>query len=84
MRIITRKLFKMIICKRKSLIEIYYFRIPSAFRSFIYCTVIREGDESEWNWAAYRFAKESSATERQNLVKNLCLIIFTNNNAIVN
>ncbi len=46
-------------------------RIPSGFRSFVYCTAIREGGEKEWNFASYRYSKETDATERNNLLNGM-------------
>ena len=47
------------------------FRIPTGFRSFIYCTAIREGGDKEWNFAVNRYLKESGDTERTNLLTGL-------------
>ena len=49
----------------------FFFRIPSGYRSFIYCTAIREGGEEEWNFALYRYFKETSQAERQNLLNGM-------------
>ncbi len=42
-------------------------RIPASYRSFIYCTAIRNGGDKEWEFASLQYDKEQSAGQRNNL-----------------
>ena len=42
-------------------------RIPGDFRSFVYCTAIRNGDDKEWEFASIQYDKTENPREKENL-----------------
>ncbi|CAF5146563.1 unnamed protein product, partial [Rotaria magnacalcarata] len=46
-------------------------QIPADVRSIVYCTVVREGSQSEFNFLWARLQRESIASETFNLLKGL-------------
>ena len=42
-------------------------RVPGNYRSFIYCTAIRNGGVKEWEFASIQYDKSQQANEKQNL-----------------
>ncbi len=42
-------------------------RIPASYRSFVYCTAIRNGGDKEWEFASLQYDKEQSAGQRNEL-----------------
>lgn len=45
--------------------------IPVNLRSVIYCTVIREGNENEWNFLWERYKQSNVASEKQTILSAL-------------
>ena len=61
MRKIDRRL------KMYKMFSFYFDRIPGNFRSFIYCTAIRNGGDKEWTFLSDQYEKEISANQRDYL-----------------
>lgn len=46
-------------------------RIPGSYRSFIYCTAIRNGGDKEWEFASAQYDKEQQSSQRTNLQQGM-------------
>lgn len=55
----------------RPVIEIIIFSIDPNLRSIVYCTAIREGSETEWDFAYRKYLETSSVAEKNTLIDAL-------------
>lgn len=48
-------------------VRVTILRIPASFRSFVYCTSIRNGGADEWNFLSQKYDLESDSNARNDL-----------------